>query len=264
MDIDISFRTLKNLGTPVTAKKVYRLLKKHKLFTPERFDEYEPLRKFIEEEGEIGFTKAWMNQSGTAFGEVMWRRRFSPKGGGSVYIEFGPYAKDNAISQSIHEAICKKENAISRLLDFATELFTELKMTYGIIHHEKDWEEKNMLIKVPQPDDSLITKAVGVDWEKYLPGVYWCNFFGKEYVEWFGRKKVLSTPCLDLKELEYGGVRILTYENPLVYQTKEALEAERKIIKHLGEDAFFDIFDMDRPTIAPKHDFSDIRPPRPS
>jgi hypothetical protein len=47
MDINISLDTIKNLGNPETAKKVYRLLKKHELFTPERFDEYEPLKKIF-------------------------------------------------------------------------------------------------------------------------------------------------------------------------------------------------------------------------
>jgi hypothetical protein len=263
MYINMDLDTLKNLGTPESAKKVYRLLKKHELFTPERFDEYEPLRKLYKEQGEAGFVKAWINQSGKAFGEVIWRRRSSPNSYGIIYIKFGPYSKSNSIAHSVHESICKKEDGIPKLLDFATDLFIELKMLYGRIHHEEDWHKKNMFIKEPQPDGSFLTYAVGVDWEKNLPGVYWCNFLGKEYVEWFGRDKILSTPCRELKELENGGVRILAYESPLIYQTEEALGAEKRIIEHLGEEAFFNKSDMHRPTIAPRLDFSDIRPRKP-
>lgn len=68
-----------------------------------------------------------------------------------------------------------------------------------------------------------------------LPEIRWMNFYGKPYVEMFGKEKLLSTPCYKAE---------VVTEDIIVIQATENLfedvpdEVKTNIKMHLGEDAF--------------------------
>ncbi|QKS71211.1 hypothetical protein FLK61_31350 [Paenalkalicoccus suaedae] len=71
-----------------------------------------------------------------------------------------------------------------------------------------------------------------------LPGVFWCNYFGKKYVDFFQENTIKSFPWFQLENLSDGILTFLS-ESPLDKIVKDDnLEIQAK--KHLGKDSFGD------------------------
>ncbi|PGL67101.1 hypothetical protein [Bacillus sp. AFS055030] len=73
-----------------------------------------------------------------------------------------------------------------------------------------------------------------------LPGIFWCNYFGEKYIDFFGKEKIISYPWFHIESLENEG--IITYlakEPDKDLLNSDELEMKAKI--HLGIDAFGDI-----------------------
>lgn len=85
------------------------------------------------------------------------------------------------------------------------------------------------------------SRGVGVELNKGIPGVYWGNYFGPFYVDWFGHERLESLPCLEKRWLPTGGIFFTTAPTPFDWDTREACELQRGVRDHLGADAFFDI-----------------------
>jgi hypothetical protein len=96
-----------------------------------------------------------------------------------------------------------------------------------------------------------------------LPGLYWGNLFGPQYVELIGRERLFSAPAHRVEDYPEGCVCLVAYEDPNEWHTLQAQAAKRAIIRHLGEDLFFDRDRPSGPWCAPKYDFSEILLPPP-
>jgi hypothetical protein len=74
-----------------------------------------------------------------------------------------------------------------------------------------------------------------------LPDVYWATCLGGDYVKTLGRKRVLSAPAAEVKEID-GAVYIqLTSEPRDMVESPELVESARlRVIQHLGRKLFFD------------------------
>lgn len=68
-----------------------------------------------------------------------------------------------------------------------------------------------------------------------LPEIRWMNFYGKPYVEMFGKEKLLSTPCYKAEVIIEDIIAIQATED-LFVDISEEVKGNIKI--HLGEDAF--------------------------
>jgi len=88
--------------------------------------------------------------------------------------------------------------------------------------------------------------------ERCLQGPYWANFYGPEYVEMFGKKKVETMPCYKLEWLPDGGALVLLCENPFDFDTEENRKKAKAIKKHLGRRYFYRRF---LPTYVPRFRF---------
>ena len=82
--------------------------------------------------------------------------------------------------------------------------------------------------------------AVGVELERGIPGVYWGNYFGPFYVDWFGRKKIEELPCVEKRWLDSGGIFFTTAPTPFDWNSPVARQIQQAVKEHLGEDAFYD------------------------
>ena len=121
-------------------------------------------------------------------------------------------------------------------------------------------EAKNIAQNVQHTDGTVEPrKPVGVDWPRCLPGVYWANYFGKPYIEWFGRKELLSAPAYETRELPSGTIRLIAYARPTDAGGLDGVEVEDRIRTHLGLEAFFDRRAEKRRVIAPEQDYSELR-----
>lgn len=84
-------------------------------------------------------------------------------------------------------------------------------------------------------------RGVGLELTEGIPGVYWGNYMGPFYVEWFGREKLESLPCVEKRWLGTGGLFFTTARTPFEWDTPEAAQVQQAAKNHLGADAFFDI-----------------------
>jgi hypothetical protein len=92
--------------------------------------------------------------------------------------------------------------------------------------------------------------AVGRDFGRFLPGVFWLNFFGRRYRDLFGEDRLRSTPASWVGVVNDGVLVGLGLE-PSRWDTPEYAAAEQRVRNHLGPEAFFSKAEPDRLTIAP-------------
>lgn len=98
-------------------------------------------------------------------------------------------------------------------------------------------------------------EAVGWDLARFLPGVFWLNFFGKRYVDLIGADRLVDASAMEIKALDHG-VLLQVHDRADAWNTIEYQERERLVLEALGTDLFFDRSRPKPHTRAP--DWSDI------
>jgi hypothetical protein len=76
-------------------------------------------------------------------------------------------------------------------------------------------------------------RAVGRDFGRFLPGVFWLNFFGRRYRDLFGDDRLQSTPASQVVTVEEGVLIGLGLE-PSCWDTPEYAAVEQLVRDHLG------------------------------
>ena len=94
------------------------------------------------------------------------------------------------------------------------------------------------------------TEAVGVDVSRYLPGLYWLNFFGKPYCELIGLERLLDTPAHEVKGVD-DGVLVRLSKDSREWEREDYREAERKVLNHIGRQYCFSKEEPNQKTVAP-------------
>jgi len=162
----------------------------------------------------------------------------------------------NQIMSGFDERYFAKEYNVVRILSCAKRLYVWGNMTYGYICHEQDWGEKNYFGIPTRVASGKTVSTGGLDLREGLPGIYWANFFGPLYVEFFGREKFLSAPAYFKEELPDGGFLLLTAPSPLDYGRPEVRALEEALMDHLGRDAFFEKARPDKLCRVPQFTFA--------
>ncbi|MEH6942812.1 hypothetical protein [Bacillus sp. JJ722] len=76
--------------------------------------------------------------------------------------------------------------------------------------------------------------------ETRLPGVFWCNYFGIRYIDYFGEKKIATFPWNEMEKIVNGGIiTYLTNQPDQELLHSEDLELLAK--QHLGSVALTDV-----------------------
>jgi hypothetical protein len=92
-----------------------------------------------------------------------------------------------------------------------------------------------------------------------LPGIYWANFFGRPYVEFFGREKLLATPCYEVREINDDLILLLTAESLNAAEMIESDEVVNQVKEYLNQNAFAGPNFPEEPCAVPKFNFGDVR-----
>jgi hypothetical protein len=132
--------------------------------------------------------------------------------------------------------------------DWAAEAFEalcdRLSPVWGGAGHPAEYWAKVMS---EQPS----IRALGWDLGRFLPGVFWLNFFGQPYCRLIGEDRLRSTPTGRVVSADQGVVVGLGLE-PWSWDTAEYASAEQRVRDHLGPELFFSKAEPDRPTVAPQ------------
>ncbi|HEY2461785.1 MAG TPA: hypothetical protein VGI16_13315 [Candidatus Acidoferrum sp.] len=93
-------------------------------------------------------------------------------------------------------------------------------------------------------------RAIGVDISKYLPGLYWLNFFGRPYRNLIGDERWVSAPVFRTDQCG-GGYILQLSDTPEDWHLPEYETSEESVRRHLGEEYFFTRSNPGRKTVSP-------------
>jgi hypothetical protein len=137
---------------------------------------------------------------------------------------------------------------------WAREIFTaltsKLPVRYGNVRLSEEYDAKNMV------HTKTSTYAIGVQFQQYLPGLYWLNYFGPPYCDLMGRDRILTAPAYEVWA-SGDGVIVSLAESAEEWETPAYQRREQAVIEHLGKPYFFSRDDPKRESLAP--DFDAIR-----
>ena len=135
----------------------------------------------------------------------------------------------------IEESYFEEEVHIQRFLQMSLEIYDLLHPYYGSIHQTQD------AIKMLSRLTNLGKTTLGLNLQKGIPGVYWANFFRLEFVTKYESKQLMLAPCKYRKELNDGGILLITSGSPLNPSSDSSVKMRHQIRDYIGEDAFFPI-----------------------
>jgi hypothetical protein len=100
--------------------------------------------------------------------------------------------------------------------------------------------------------------------EKRLPGVFWCNYFGKHYVDFLTRDKLLSLQWAKIEKFEDGSLCFLTDrpDSPLLLSDNLEKDFRDKIgVEYFGRSELYqmDVKMTSQNTKAPDFDLSELQ-----
>lgn len=244
--IKVSLETTKFLGTEEIAKQVIDLFHENPLLKPKGWNLLDEKRKPFNsanyEETVNAFCKDVESEYIEFYGKVPVEFE------ASLVIEKYPRAGFNRTHWFIRDNILKKENGQQILLELFIKLAAIFKVSHGFIAH-------TIQEKKQSPSFTL---------ERRLPGVYWVNFFGKPYIEFFGRDKFVDNSMFQSKEIG-SDLFMIKLEEDFKASMKPEFESKIELVKtFLGKNAFATKNFPDKPCIVPVFDFSELRNSEPA
>ena len=126
----------------------------------------------------------------------------------------------NSISIYISCDFLNSSEKIQKLISLVKKLFSWSNGLYGFVVH-------------PSQSSSM----PGLSFETCLWGISWMTLFGLPYVKMFGKNTIETAPCM-VEEFSENMFMLLTAPEPRE-QNQELIDAQLKVKKHLGEDAFW-------------------------
>lgn len=234
--------------TKEKAEKLLRTIYSYDEFTPERWSwGTEPVRNKFSKDDLEGPIEALINKVGNEFdpenigGELLMKRTkekprlwCAPKWERYQYYPFG------ISSYNIAESYVKNKENLEKWLDYNHKLVEVHNGWFGFIA-TRDESEYKIVVRYKRHDGVVIGASPGTQLGYNIPGVFWGNYFGKFYIDWFGRDKFDTLPRVTKKDLPNGAIFFTTAETPWDWNTEECRRLQRKVMEHLGKDAFFDI-----------------------
>jgi hypothetical protein len=239
------------VDTTDKAERLLRVISSREEFTPERWSPgWEPLRDIFIKENLSGPTEALLNRFANEKnpenigGELLMRRSkkkpslwYKSEWKNYKYYPFG-------ISYyTIDEAYVRKDNILKHWKNYIDDLFVAHGGWYGFIASSSEYKSK-LCLEYKNLSGFFNQVGPAAQLQENIPGVFWGNYFNKFYIDWFGKEKFDTLPCVTKKELPDGSVFFTTAETPWDWETEKCRRLQRDIIEHLGKDKFFDMEDL--------------------
>ncbi len=236
-NIEFKISSVSDWSAVQKANEFVEVLMRHENFLlPERFDRQEPARFVFNSNNLSEFIKYWTSDF-VGF-HVTRKKPYN------MFMLIDIWKKEhktlNSIIANINAKYFQYIDNLEKLLRSVNELYVWGSIDHGYICHEREKEKNKYYSRKTYGIISRLPIYGGNRLQEGLPGIYWANYFGPLYVRFFGREKFLSVPAYYKEELSDGGFLLLTSESPFDYQKKKTHEFEKRIIDHLGREAFFE------------------------
>lgn len=229
-------RSLADWSRPEKAEQFLQMLiSEDDIFLPEKYDNREPERFSFDAADITRAVEIWTGP--TAW--LLLKRRKPFHMTTTVEWVYKEQRRFNEIRGSVDARVFEHEEGVGKFLRFAKRVWIWGEATHGYVCHESDWNAKNRFGRPTRVSSGRLVWTGGVDLRQGLPGIYWANFFGPQYVDFFGSQKLPSVPAYHKEKLPDGGFVILTARSPLDFGTPAVHALEQAVVDHLGRDAFF-------------------------
>jgi hypothetical protein len=239
--------------TEERARRILDYLLGSPYFAPDRFGEYDPLRRLTAKTLDKAVSLI-VNRVGQEFdpvrvrSDVFFDRTRHPKCSYRVAWERLPHVAFTRNWYHVEQDYVRRPERLSEWLDFSFGLLELQQAWYARFALGAEEDAKNVMSwwtrhpRARDPQRGVENEGgVGVELEKGIPGIYWGNYFGSFYVEWFGREKFETLPCVEKRWLDTGGIFFTTASTPFDWDTPQARRLQQEVKQHLGSAAFFDI-----------------------
>lgn len=224
-ELDVDLRTWHQTDS-TTLKRLYDLIAENPILHPEKLGPYQPFEYHFDDMSAESLVQLIIEEE-----NLLTQRNRPPKGGINFWNLTGA-KKPNLFGHSM-EGVEEESEEARTFIDYAFELFKLFEPVYGRVSCKEDYRQKNLV------QGAVAENAVGIKLRRYLPGLYWANFFGPRYIEFFGEERLLSAPAHETKWLGESGILLLVSESLFEYDDPEVKATEQAVIEHLGPEAFF-------------------------
>lgn len=103
-------------------------------------------------------------------------------------------------------------------------------------------------------------RAVGRDISRYLPGLYWLNYFGDVYCRLMDRERIRTAPAFAVDDLG-SGILLQLSAAPAEWATPAYQARRESVLDHLGQRFFFSREHPEQPAEAPDFGIPTALPP---
>ncbi len=235
--------TTKHIGTYFLGREIFELLLKYGgIYIPEKYDNCEPVRRAFDPK-DISFPlRMWVEEDGPEFGYFLTTRKKPVKVNISMSWERHRNAQFNNINICIEDKYFKKPEKIGEFLNFTKELCQIVRPVYGFI----TWDiygyftVEELIERQEKEGISFMHLTEG------LKDIHWANFFGKPYIDFFGKGKLLNVPCWKVEEIGNDIILLLAtpspfssellVDNTIIEQLKEYLDNDAFLKKEIIEE----------------------------
>ena len=140
------------------------------------------------------------------------------------------------ITVSVDESWFREMENVDRMRAFATALYRVAEASSGHICYDE--LEQRMDVVEGYVGTTYVSRPVRMGPKRHLPGLFWANLFGPEYVDMWGRRFLATAPCHRVEELPDGGVILYLSESPLDAAKRRYRQAKDRLFRYLGPEAF--------------------------
>ncbi len=147
----------------------------------------------------------------------------------------------NSVALQVRRSKVEGRPAADWLRSTFETLCGSLCPAWGAAGHPDEYWSKVMSDEPP-------IRSVGRDFGRFLPGVFWLNFFGQPYAELLGRERLESAPAADVVG---DGIVVAVGADPRHWDDPTTAGIEQQLRDHLGPELFFTKGDPDRPGVVP-------------
>ena len=150
----------------------------------------------------------------------------------AITSRIGPQTKlGNRITFQVRRASLEGRSGTDWARAACMQLCTELQPAWASACHPREYWDKVM-------SETPSVQAVGRDFGRYLPGLFWLNGFGPPFARLIGRERLIATPATEV--VVCGDVIVVVRgDGPGQWDEPATVAVEDRIIEHLGQDLFF-------------------------
>lgn len=218
-------------------------------FFPTVYDVYEPLRRKCSQKDIDELVRFWVNEENAektaqqqyGMGQILMEHRRKPKISYQMYWEKSQHERFNYFVLGIDFEFLKEPKNFQKFMTLCSRLVILLDPVQGEITNRSfpGWDEPiNLQVRHPE--------------------LNWMVYFGKPYIELFGREKLMNTPCYCVNTI---GENVISLQMAADVFQPISTEDRRTVKSYLGADAFVEEgkdYRSYKAGIVPKFDFSNV------